>query len=119
MLPISIGISTSNHGTHEIKRNQSNNMVPIAFALTVVLQFWTLFLVAKLPRSYNKLSNLTTPNEYVYNNNNQAFYSQASWGRLEMKPHGLKKQRQNKSEKRRGMKTKDDKKTKSKKEKRQ
>jgi hypothetical protein len=21
------------------------------------------------------------------NNNNQAFYSQASWGRLEMKPH--------------------------------
>jgi hypothetical protein len=22
-----------------------------------------------------------------YNNNNQAFYSQASWGRLEMKPH--------------------------------
>jgi hypothetical protein len=31
--------------------------------------------------------------------NNQAFYSQASWGRLEMKPHELKKQVQNKSEK--------------------
>ncbi len=25
------------------------------------------------------------------NNNNQAFYSQASWGRLEMKPHEQKK----------------------------
>jgi hypothetical protein len=23
----------------------------------------------------------------IYNNNNQVFYSQASWGRLEMKPH--------------------------------
>jgi hypothetical protein len=33
------------------------------------------------------------------NNNNQAFYSQASWGRLEMKPHEPKKQGQNKSEK--------------------
>jgi hypothetical protein len=31
------------------------------------------------------------------NNNNQAFYSQASWGRLEMKPHEPKKT--NKSEK--------------------
>jgi hypothetical protein len=28
---------------------------------------------------------------YQYNNNNQAFYSQASWGRLEMKPHEPKK----------------------------
>jgi hypothetical protein len=35
-------------------------------------------------------------------NNNQAFYSQASWGRLEMKPHEKKKQVQNKSKKRRG-----------------
>jgi hypothetical protein len=34
-----------------------------------------------------------------YTNNNQAFYSQASWGRLEMKPHEPKKQGQNKSEK--------------------
>jgi hypothetical protein len=25
------------------------------------------------------------------NNNNQAFYSQASWGRLQMKPHEQKK----------------------------
>jgi hypothetical protein len=25
------------------------------------------------------------------NNNNKAFYSQASWGRLEMKPHEQKK----------------------------
>ncbi len=32
-------------------------------------------------------------------NNNQAFYSQASWGRLEMKPHEPKKNLvQNKSE---------------------
>jgi hypothetical protein len=30
---------------------------------------------------------------------NQAFYSQASWDRLEMKPHKQKKQVQNKSEK--------------------
>jgi hypothetical protein len=34
-----------------------------------------------------------------YNNNHQAFYSQASWGRLEIKPHKLKKQGQNKSKK--------------------
>jgi hypothetical protein len=27
-------------------------------------------------------------------NNNQAFYSQASWGRLEMNPTGAEKQRQ-------------------------
>jgi hypothetical protein len=27
------------------------------------------------------------------NNNNQVFYSQASWGRLEMKPHEPKKRR--------------------------
>jgi hypothetical protein len=33
------------------------------------------------------------------NNNNQAFYSQASWGKLEIKPHEPKKQGQNKSEK--------------------
>jgi hypothetical protein len=33
------------------------------------------------------------------NNNHQAFYSQASWGRLEMKPHKQKKHGQNKSEK--------------------
>jgi hypothetical protein len=26
-----------------------------------------------------------------YNNNNQAFYSHASWGRVEMKPHEQKK----------------------------
>jgi hypothetical protein len=32
-------------------------------------------------------------------NNNQAFYSQTSWGRLEIKPHKPKKQGQNKSEK--------------------
>jgi hypothetical protein len=28
------------------------------------------------------------------NNNNQAFYSQASWGKLEMKPHEQKKKKQ-------------------------
>jgi hypothetical protein len=33
------------------------------------------------------------------NNNNQVFYSQASWDRLGMKPHEQKKQVQNKSEK--------------------
>jgi hypothetical protein len=27
----------------------------------------------------------------IFYNNNQAFYSQASWGRLEMKPHEPKK----------------------------
>jgi hypothetical protein len=33
-------------------------------------------------------------------NNNQALYSQANWGRLEMKPHEpKKKQEQNKGEK--------------------
>jgi hypothetical protein len=32
-------------------------------------------------------------------NNNYAFYSQASWDSLEMKPHEPKKQVQNKSEK--------------------
>jgi hypothetical protein len=36
---------------------------------------------------------------YNNNNNHQAFYSQASWSRLEMKPHEPKKQGQNKSEK--------------------
>jgi hypothetical protein len=30
-------------------------------------------------------------NKKLYNNNNQAFYFQASWGRLEMKPHEQKK----------------------------
>jgi hypothetical protein len=48
------------------------------------------------------------------NNNNQAFYSQASWGRLEMKPH---KNRYKTRVKKKG-KIKGDKKTKSKKEKR-
>jgi hypothetical protein len=52
-----------------------------------------------------------------YNNNNQAFYSQVSWGRLEMKPHEQKKQVQNKSKKE--GETNGDKKIKSKKKKRQ
>jgi hypothetical protein len=30
--------------------------------------------------------------KFVGNNNNQTFYSQASWGRLEIKPHEPKKQ---------------------------
>jgi hypothetical protein len=34
---------------------------------------------------------LVTILETRNNNNNQAFYSQASWGRLEMKPHEQKK----------------------------
>jgi hypothetical protein len=51
------------------------------------------------------------------NNNNQAFYSQASWGRLEMKPHEPKKRYKTRAKKK--GKTKSDKKIKSKKEKRQ
>jgi hypothetical protein len=52
---------------------------------------------------------------YLINNNNQAFYSQASWGRLELKPHEKKgtKQERKRREKQRAIK-----KTKSKKEKR-
>jgi hypothetical protein len=57
------------------------------------------------------------PLEYN-NNNNQAFYSQASWGRLEMKPHEQKKNRYKIRAKKKG-KTKGDIKNKSKKEKRQ
>jgi hypothetical protein len=38
----------------------------------------------------------------VKTNNNQAFYSQVSWGRLEIKPYESKKQRQNKGEKEEG-----------------
>jgi hypothetical protein len=55
---------------------------------------------------------LSDINRKYNNNNNQAFYSQASWGRLELKPHEKKKV-QNKSEKE--GKTKGDKKIKSKK----
>jgi hypothetical protein len=48
----------------------------------------------------------------VYNNNNnQAFYSHASWGRLEMKPH----KNQYKTRAKKKGKTMGDKKTKSKK----
>jgi hypothetical protein len=36
------------------------------------------------------------------NNNNQAFYSQASWGKLEMKPHEQKKTGTKQERKRRG-----------------
>jgi hypothetical protein len=42
-------------------------------------------------------------------NNNQAFYSQASWSRLEMKPH--EKKTETKQEQKRMRKTKGDKKT--------
>jgi hypothetical protein len=44
------------------------------------------------------------------NNNNQAFYSQVSWGRLEMKPYKQTKRYKTRVKKR--GKTKDDKKTK-------
>jgi hypothetical protein len=47
--------------------------------------------------------------EHKCNNNNQAFYSQASWGRLEMK-HEQKKKYKTRAKKK--GKTKDDKKTK-------
>jgi hypothetical protein len=53
-----------------------------------------------------------------YSNNNQVFFSQASWGKLEMKPHEQKKTGTKQERKRRG-KTSDNKKTKSKKEKKQ
>jgi hypothetical protein len=46
-------------------------------------------------------------------NNNQAFYFQAGWGRLEMKPHEKKNRYKTRAKKKK--KTKDDKKTKSKK----
>jgi hypothetical protein len=36
------------------------------------------------------------------NNNNQAFYYEASWGRLEMKPHEIKKTGIKQERKRRG-----------------
>jgi hypothetical protein len=47
------------------------------------------------------------------NNNNQAFYFQASWGRLEMKPHEKKNKYKTRAKKKE--KTNGDKKTKSKK----
>jgi hypothetical protein len=50
----------------------------------------------------------------INNNNNQTFYSQVSWGRLEMKPHETKKGYKTRAKKE---KTKGNKKTKSKKEK--
>jgi hypothetical protein len=43
------------------------------------------------------------------NNNNQAFYSQVSWGRLEMKPHEPKNRDKTRTKKK-GGKTKGDKK---------
>jgi hypothetical protein len=46
------------------------------------------------------------------NNNNQAFYSQASWGMLEIKPHEPKNRYKTRAKKK--GKTKGDKKTKSK-----
>jgi hypothetical protein len=45
---------------------------------------------------------------FINNNNNQVFHSQASWGRLEMKPHEQKKVGTKEERKRRG-KTKGDK----------
>jgi hypothetical protein len=54
---------------------------------------------------------------YYNNNNNQAFYSQASWGKLEMKPH--EKKTGTKQERKRREKIKGDKKPNKKKEKRQ
>jgi hypothetical protein len=58
----------------------------------------------------------TSSTKLMYTNN-QAFYSQASWGRVEIKPHEQKNRYKTKVKKKR--KTKVDKKTKSKKEKRQ
>jgi hypothetical protein len=51
-----------------------------------------------------------TPLFAYNNNNNQAFYSQASWGRLEMKPHKQKKNRY-KTKAKKKEKTKSDKKS--------
>jgi hypothetical protein len=42
---------------------------------------------------------LFSVHDLLHNNNNQAFYSQASWDGLEMKSTGVAKQRQNKGEK--------------------
>jgi hypothetical protein len=51
----------------------------------------------------------------INNNNNQAFYFQASWGRLEMKLH--EKKNRNKTRVKKEGKTKDDKKPNKKKKK--
>jgi hypothetical protein len=49
---------------------------------------------------YNRSMQLLGIEMFGYNNNNQAFYSQASWGRLQMKLHEQKKKQvQNKSKK--------------------
>jgi hypothetical protein len=53
------------------------------------------------------------------NNNNKAFYSQTSWGRLEMKPYEPKKKTRIKQRAKKKGKTKGDKKPNKKKEKRQ
>jgi hypothetical protein len=56
----------------------------------------------KLERRKKDVMNEEVVSTWIsYNNNNQAFYSQASWGRLEMKPDESTKkaQVQNKSEK--------------------
>jgi hypothetical protein len=47
--------------------------------------FWLVCWITTVFRSSSILENSYN------NNNNQAFYSQASWGRLEMKPHEQKK----------------------------
>jgi hypothetical protein len=47
----------------------------------------------KFPRILPTVFTLTWCNN---NNNNQAFYSQTSWGRLEMKPHKSEKEGENK-----------------------
>jgi hypothetical protein len=65
--------------------------------------------IAKYYYSFVPLSNLLLVN----NNNNQVFYSQASWGRLEMKPHEPKtKKKEYKTRVKKKGKTKDDKKAK-------
>jgi hypothetical protein len=59
--------------------------------------------VHDLPRqsvkNTGKVHTLLKIKDNTNTNNNQTFYFQASWGRLEMKPHEQKKQEQNKSEK--------------------
>jgi hypothetical protein len=95
--PSSILFMRYENNTSLIKREEKEKIVP-------VLHFRPL--VHDLSFSY-LINN---------NNNNQAFYSQASWGRLELKPHEKKgtKQERKRREKQRAIK-----KTKSKKEKRQ
>jgi hypothetical protein len=60
----------------------------LPYLLIVSYKQYNLLLYQILHLSYICEQNISSH----YNNNNQAFYSQASWGRLEMKPQEQKRQ---------------------------